>query len=314
MATVEEVARGVLASTGGTTDLVLASRWVAERYRQVAARARFRHLRHIGSVTLPASISAGTATATRGSATVAGNATAQAAWTPDVVGRWFRARTTWYEIVGVVGGELRLASEYAEETTAAAGYTIVARHVSLARDARHIGTMVHQRRHYPLEQPSLSRLNDLAPARTTVSGAGPTVASEVGLDEFGAKRFEFYPYNTSDEVILYIYWSHPPLLAPTDQVPPVVDEYILREGALIDAMRAEMVRALRAMPPQVEVAAVWRNDYRAQETKWDRYMIEASRHDRGVDDLELIFSSGLSRPGVGDIATARDHVLANWPR
>src|SRR5574342_657523 len=99
MATVEQVAREVLAAIDTQAGHLLAVQWVAERYRRLASRTRFRHLRRLGEVILPAAITAGTITTTQGSTTVTGDATAQAAWSNALVDRMLRASVAWYRIV-----------------------------------------------------------------------------------------------------------------------------------------------------------------------------------------------------------------------
>src|SRR5689334_14715466 len=96
--TVEEVARAALGAVDTAAGYILACQWVAERYSTLCSRTRFKHLRQVFEVVVPANISAGTVTTVVGSRQVVGDATASAAWTDALVGRHLRVFSTWYEI------------------------------------------------------------------------------------------------------------------------------------------------------------------------------------------------------------------------
>src|SRR3990172_1242469 len=131
--TVDDIARASLAAVGSNAGLFLVIGWASERYRQLTARIKPKHLRRIGEVVLPAPIDDGLATATRNADTVTGNATATAAWqaNPDVKdGNWyFRARRVGYRIPdGNPSGVLKLESPFSEVTSSAVAYKLVKRY------------------------------------------------------------------------------------------------------------------------------------------------------------------------------------------
>src|SRR3990172_5468700 len=96
--TAGEVARSALADLGDdSAGLLNVLRWVGERYSQLANR-RLKQLRQIGEVVIPAAVSAGTITIARGDERIVGDATAKAAWSSALAGRFFRTRGAWYEI------------------------------------------------------------------------------------------------------------------------------------------------------------------------------------------------------------------------
>lgn len=312
MPTVESAASGVLASIGPEPGIVLAARWVADRYVRIAARTRLRHLREVGELTVPGTVVAGTATFTRGSKIVTGNAAAQAVWKTTMVGRHVRARTTWYEIEGVAGATLHLRSAYAEATATGVAYTIAARVVTLDPRVRWLSTaVVLMRRRWPLERLSLEELDRVAPSRQRVSD-GASMYVEVGdrIDAEGqvAKALELYPYATNAELYHYVFTPVAPSLKIDDPLPPEVDEHVLVEGALIDAMRWRMAQAT-----DVNMAALWRNEYRAQETRWESTINDTYKADTASDDLTLILDRGGISGADRDIRTASDHVYARWP-
>lgn len=315
--TVEEVTRGVLAALNSSAGLLLTAKWVSDRYTRLAAKGRLRHLREVGELVVPAEIIAGTVTLTRGSAIVTGDATARAAWTPDVVGRSLRARTTWYEIAALTtDGELRLRSPFAETTVTAGAYKIVQRFSPLDERARWLGdVIVSMRTRRPLEPVSLEALDLEAPSRPSVYGSAATQWADAGRRVIGEKSLrvvELYPYSTGAELYHYILYPVAPELRFDDEVPLEVDPHVLHEGALIDAMRYEMARA--AQKGDVNGAALWRNEYRAQETRWERIMMDTFRADIAGDDLTFILTT-RDGPRTGrDIVSAQDEIHARAAR
>lgn len=315
MATVSDVARAVCATVDVSGGYLLAGKWVTDRYRELCSRSRFRHLRRIGELLLPADVAAGTITITRGSRTVTGDATAAAAWKPSHVGWSIRPRISWYEVESISGTTLVLRTAFAEDSVTASAYRLVQRYAFLDPSVRWLGDFVHMRRRGPVTRTSLAELDILAPSRPRVTG-GPELYAEVGeaVDANGqrAKQLELYPYCDQDELIHYVYYAEPPALTLEDLIPVSIDEHTLREGALIDAMRSKMVEADKA--GQVERAAFWRNEYRAQKTSWEQYILNAIKTDRGTDDVTFILQrAGYTAPSQ-DIVTARDQVIANWNR
>ena len=311
--TAEEVARSVLGAINTSANLLLAARWVSERYQKLCSRTRFRHLRTVKELLIPADIADGTAAFIRGSRVVAGDATARSVWDVRVVGRHIRAATTWYLVEEATAGELRLTVGFGETDTASA-YRVVPRHLTLDPQAKWLGDFVLMRRRRPLRNLTLSELDVLAPERQRITT--PDVWAEVGYgltaDGERARTVEMYPYCDDTELVHYVCWEQPEDLQYRDRIPAVIDAYVLKEGALIDAMRYEAAVAARA--GQIDAAAYWRNEYRAQATSWERDILEAIRGDKGVDDVTFI----MQRAGVPatemDIVTARDELFVRGAR
>lgn len=324
--TVEEVARQVLAAIDSDAGFLLACRWVADRYRQLCSRSRFRHLRQVGELALPAPLAStitptGTMSVTQGSVLMTStDPTTVAALTTVGVNalrdRWIRTRTIWMRIVDAqitaTTVTLHLEVPYSEVTNATAAYRIVQRFVPLAPNARWIAdTMVLMRRRTSIEMLSQVELDLRDPSRILVHGYGPTVWVEVGVDKDGNKLIEFYPYSNQAETVMYVYWTDPPFLQEKDSIPNDIDGYVLREGALIDAMRYEAAKAARAH--DTEASALWTNSYRSQSTQWERNVMEAIRTDRGADDITIMLRSIRQRyPGA--VVSAHDEVFTRAAR
>lgn len=313
MARVEDVANGALAQVGSRANILLAVQWVNERYREMVAKVRYKHLRQIGAVVIPGVVDDGTVSVTRGATEVAADAAALSAWALiPVEKRWLKVRSGWYEVVGIFTGFLQLASPWTEEDVSGAGYQMVQRYVPIDPRAKWLGDFTFTRRGKRLDPISQEELNILNPQRY-YSSIGPQVVSEfgIGLDAMGrqCRVFEFFPYSTEAETIHYVYWEEPQILRIRDELPVVIDEAVLKEGILINIMQWEMGQALQKLQP--EVAATWRNEYRAQTTLWEHRLKQAVRQDRGTDDLTFILGHANSGRMGSAITTARDAV---WER
>ena len=320
--TVDDAARSALAAAGSSADFLKAVDWASDRYRELTSRSRFRSLRTIGELSIPAVLSTGTVAATRGSKIVTGNAAAQAAWIAagDQAGRYFRTNRVWYRIgalvvTGAATAELRLESDYAEDSVTAAAYKIIQRYTRLDPRARHLGTFVWMRFGHALESLTLRESDIQFADRLTVTAGGPHFVIEVGTDTDGVRLVEIYPYPSRSELIHYVFWPHTPRLRPGDPLPEPIDPYALREGVLIDIYRYEMAKAIRA--GQIEQAALWRNEARAQVQSWEQAIRDANQADKGIDDVSFVLRAGTSRvdrmPFVNNSARSEIYWRGNRP-
>lgn len=313
--TCEDVARAALAACDNQIGIILACQWVSERVANVASRTALGQLRAIGAVRVPGVITAGTIDATLGSTAVTGDATAVAAWSPDMVGRYFSTTGgVWYEIASVeitsaTVKTLQLAVPFAETTVADGAYRVVARHVALIPEARRLGEFNHLGHGGRLDVWTQADMAERNPERQYWTG-GPLVVIDVGVNADGQRVVEFYPYAQDPEIIQYVYWKQPPLLQLKDHLPPYMDLYALKEGVLIDVYRYLASRAARLN--QLEVAAYYRNEMRTQETRWEAYVLQILAQDRGLEDAHFRVQSSLGLGNGGDIATARQHVYSTW--
>ena len=313
--TLEDIARELIATVDADAGYLLGVQWLVKRYGQLATRTKLRHLRQVGQLSVPAPVSAGTITATRGSQVITGDATATAAWSNELVGWHIRPRTNWYEIVGyqVVGGvgQLRLLNTYEEDTSTDGTYYAVLRWVPVDPEAAYLGNdFVFARRFTPpLKLRDYSILDATAPSRPLISG-GPGMVVEAPTRADGVKRVELYPYSSTSENYFYLYWRQVADLTADDVLPSTVPAWALIEGASIDLYRYKMAQAITAK--NNEAAAFWRNEMRTQETKWERYLIDMIGADRGQDDTSFLLQTAGFAGMPGDITTARQHIVAGW--
>lgn len=311
MATAEEVARSALQSVASDAGHLMALRWLSERFAQAVGVTRFRAMREVGEVRTVAEVTGGSVTIAAGAlGVVTGDATAQAAWAGLVLpGRFIRFGTEeeLYEIAAQDATSLRLKGDHVDGALTAGTYEIFARFYRLDERARFLGAFVHDRR--VLRMTNATSLDYVHPGRRLQSNR-MWAWSEAAPDFDGVKRVEFYP--TPDEALLvrYTFWPKPLEFTLKDQLPPFVDAWALREGVLIDVMRYKSAQAADA--GNIEAAAYWRNEYRAQETTWHRHMASMRQADAGSDDVEVLLLIGSSA-APSDIRTARDEVFTRLP-
>lgn len=312
--TLEQVARDVLASVNSQRNYLIAAQWTRNRIQELANASKLRAYRRTGELTLPAAYDTGTVDVTNGSNIVTGTATA---WTADLLKhRFLRVKRNWYAIESIDSAtQIRLKSDYTEDTGTGQSYELVKRYHELPRDTRAIGWFTYSTRFRALDPPmALHELDALEPERILVSDSGPWVWAEVGLDEESDNRLvEFYPPPDSARLLHYVYWVKPPDdMKHSDLVPEAFDLGLLKEGVLIDVMRAEAFDA--AARGEVDRAAFYRNEYRAQETRWEQKKKMLKAADSGADDAQFLLRTLSTRYNTAldrDISTAYDEV---WSR
>lgn len=319
MATFEDVARSALAAVDCDASYVLAAQWAVERYQQLSSRLRFRHLRELGSVTVPATYTTGTVTIARGGSTVTGVATA---WTKDLEGRFMRMRVNWYKVMQVPSAtSIVLNQQFSEDSVSAGTYHIVAKQVALDPEARWISNdLVHSRMRRPLDKLSMAEMDTKYPDRQMI-GPSPMAwcqtADIVNTDGKLCMAVEVYPYPTQAELLNYVFWKIPPAHKPEEEIPRVIDEYQLKEGVLVNVMQYVAAQCANPGSPKFDVnaAGYWRNEFRQQNTTWERVILDVGKQDRGVDDLTFILQMTRSHAGwYGGIHTASDEIYSRGRR
>lgn len=318
MATVDELARDVLASIATDVNALAAAKWIDNRYKEMVARIKFRHLRQVGELILPGIFDTGTIDATRASTAIAGTSTQ---FSTDITAAgdaeycFFRTRSAWYK-TSTAGSEtsLTLSSAFSEEDVDDGAFVIVKRHHPLASDARWVGEFYFTRLRRSLALVSLTELDMLFPSRI-LAGSNPTHVAQVGVDSDGYLMYEVYPPPVESEIIHYIYWKLPTDLTISSTLPAVIDPYTLKEGVLIDLYRYEKAAAIRK--GNVEQAGIWRNDENVQRGVWEKAISHAISTSRGSDDLSIILNMYPGMPmGGGEQRTAHDYISdnLNWGR
>lgn len=305
----QSVARQAVAQLGLDSGYELATQFVGQRYQEVCARAKFRHLRQFGQLFLPAPITAGTITLTLDTPTITLNAAALAAcrtnkfyqWPEGFTGLFFRPQIgiTWYRIARADDqtGTITLETPFAYDNSYLVGtnqltqanvtYYILPRYQLLDPTARQLGVFMVDYVFRPLEVVSEDQLNRMVPSRFLVSSYPQFVAElNSNLNVTGIpKQIEVYPYPTNSVTLHYTYWQTPPLLGYGDYLPPTIDPDIVRTGAKVDLANNAMGKAMRM--GELDKAAMYRNIANQEETRFEDKINRAVRNDRGPEDLKL---------------------------
>jgi hypothetical protein len=307
-ATVEETARHIAALTQTEDDILLVGQWIDARWKELAASNNLRMLLREGELFMVEPFTTGTVSATRDSKTISGVGTG---WTTGLVGRHIRVKSSWYAIAVVVSGtSLELETPYAEDTLSGSGYHIVQRRHRLAPDVRKLGVFTHMRLRRQLHVVHKQGLDITIPSRFSVNSV-PSWVAEVEADVDGVKRVEIYPFSNQTEIIHYVYWRVPPTLKFNDVLPDFIDIEAFREGVMVDVLRHKMHKAMEM--GQVEQAALWRNEFRAQETRWLReHRTRVMGQEQGSDDQEFILTREGAHPSGGQDRLINDAYSEIW--
>lgn len=295
MPTVEQLARHIAGITNSNEDLLLIGNWINARWKELANTSTLRALRRVGELRVAAVEATGTVAVTQGSKTVTGTGTA---FDTTHAGQEIVIRNTFYRIATVASStSLTLVNEYAGDTQTGANFHIVNRAHRLDKGIRKLGTFVHMRTRRALEVSSRDGLDLAAPSRFAMASV-PHWVSEATPDVDGVKRVEIYPYSSREEIYHYVYWAEPQDLGFDDPLPSFIDEEAFREGVMVDVYRNKMFRA--ADEGKENLTAFWRNEFRAQETRWlNTHKVRVMGQDDAMDDLEFILTTSRAHPRFG---------------
>lgn len=313
---VSEVARTVVANLGLDSGFELASQWVSQAYRELCARAKFRHLRQYGQLFLPAPIQSGSCTVTLNSPTVTLDATALAACQanqflgfPDgFTGLFFRPSvgTVWYRIAECsAAGVLTLETPYAQDnqflitsgsSQSGIAFYITQRYLELDPKARQLGVFVCDFMYRPLDMKSEDELNIFWSNRPWVWNY-PQWVAELNSNKNRTgypKQVELAPWPLQSTTLHYTYWETPEGLGWDDFVPPTIDPDILRTGAEVKACSNAAGKAIRM--GKLEEAAFWTNISNQRRTEFEQKVARGIRNDRGAEDLAFRLRRNGWRP------------------
>jgi hypothetical protein len=295
MATAGEIAREVINLVPNTPYLVCARKWVNARYSELLS-LHPSHLReNLGEVIIPGTYTTGTVAATRGSATVTGTGTTFAA---AHASRYIKISGNWHLISTQDSAtQLTLTNNFSEATVTASAFIIAPRLTTVVADARRFTGFTLARTNQRLDELSPQQFTRLYPQ--PVATGTPEYIIFHGVDSNNDHTVEVYPYPTNDELITFTYYAGPPTLTESTSIPDLLDPYILREGALIDAYTYAANAA--AQRNQIDTAAYFSNKSAQQRTVWQRLMRAAILDTTPTDHGAL-----LSRP-LHNLRNSRPH-------
>lgn len=309
MATLESVATKTLAQLGMDANLTLATSWARDRYTDLLSNCKLNQARKLGTLTVPANITAGTVSVTQNTTVVTGDATAAAAWPADISvneGWFIRLGTPWYRVVGRTALTLILETAFTESTVTDGTYVLKAREFVLPKAVKRLGLFSHQRYSHTMYPQPLHAVILADPARTIVDG-GPQTVVDLGAGLDGRKTIEVYPGSSTAETLDYIYWQTADHLANRDPLPITLDASQLEEGVKINAY--EWLGNRAASAGQMEAAQVYFNLRDRQRAVWQAVKRDLIRQDGAMDDITFV--AQRARPSdTRDIRTAEDYVWA----
>lgn len=329
MGTVQDTALQIIAATASDAGVQLAVNWLTQRYAEFCAHARVHQNRHYASLYAPSPITTSTVTTTLGSPSITFS-------TPPVdpvsgsqvsVQGWqIRVSIQWYFIIAhTAGGTAATLDSAYSEAQAGSGLscTILKRFLPVVDPAtRWVSSVIHQRRRKRLPYKEYDQFNAMYPGRSLV-GAFPWTWTEASryietldispiLGSSGQKFIEVYPYSSQQETYTYVYWTLPKVFAVGDSLPPEIDEYILREGVLVDVYRYKSEQW--ANKSNADMAGYYANREARQMTIWQQKIQEAQITDamyhRNIPVEFTLFSDagGYS----GDITNAHQWIVSEW--
>jgi hypothetical protein len=326
--TVADTALQIIAATASDAGIQLAINWLNQRYAEFCARARTNQNRRWGTVYVPSPITAVTVTATTGSNQVTFSAQPVDVVTGaniNPVGWHLRINVQWYFIIAGSGaGPYTLESDYSETAGTGLSCTLVERFIPVADPlCRWVSQVGHMRRRRKLNWKPYDQIQSQYTGRSLVTSSpwcwseaprfiGETDISPI-LGTSGQKFFEVYPPSSQQETYTYIYWTIPSTLSPTATLPPEIDEYVLREGVLVDVYRYK-AEQWAAKPNGDQMATYYANREARQMTIWEKKIQEAQVtdalfHNQVALDIDMFEERGGSQ---GDIETITQETILGW--
>jgi hypothetical protein len=327
-ATVLDTTLQIIAATASDAGVQLALNWLNQRYIELVARARMRQNRRYGTLYAPQPITLPTVAITTGTTAVTFSSIPKDPVTGNnvsVQGWHLRVNVTWYFVTAHTSGSTSatIESKFSDATATASAITLVQRFIPVPdANTRWISSVVHPRRRKRLRYKTGEQMNTAYPARTVV-GAFPwcwteaprfvdTLDISTVLGSTGQKFIEVYPPSNIAETYGFVYWNVPPSFVITDSLPPEIDEWVLREGVLVDVYRYKSEQwAAKGNP---EMAGFYTNKEMKQRVVWENAIQQAQVTDALFHPLVPIEIDMFTDSGEygGDITNAHDFIWSQW--
>lgn len=317
MATFEELARHAQGVTAVYPPLPLVVQWASRRVHELVGKRRTAIFRRRLELSIPAAVTAGAVTISRGSRTLTGDATAQAAWAalpatfPD--GWLVRPKAAWYKVAGKTATALTLLSDYAEDDVAATSYSLVEQYHKTPGVVQYDEfSFVLARIGLPLGFLSMSEMDAYFPQRWGLFMGGLALPGYVAEAEPAidyTKQVELYPYPSQSELITFSGWVEPPPFVYQDLLPFALDLYHILPGLEADlytwhAMQETTPEAARQQDMNEAARCL---------TRWEASKEQALIHIQGnrIQSFVLMKPGSKAQRPMHGIRTAYDEV---WSR
>ena len=326
--TIQDTALQIIAATASDAGVQLAVNWLNQRYAEFISRARMRQNRRYGALYAPIPVTALTVNATQGSAAIAFSTIPTDPTTGNHIslqGWHLRTSVTWYWITAHTSGQTTatLQTPFTDATGTALSSIILKRFLPITDPgARWVSSVGHPRRRKRLRFKPWEAFNSLYPARTAV-GAFPWCWTEaprfIGsldistvLGTTGQKFIEIYPPSNIVETYNYVYWNVPQVFAVGDSLPPEIDEWVLREGVLVDVYRYK--KSQWADKGNAVMADHFSKQEMLQMAVWEKaiqqaQVTDALYHNEIPVEIDMYTDAGEFS---GDITNAHDWIWSQW--
>lgn len=234
-ATLQEMAREVQLYSGMLTPILMAKRWVRDRYRKVCEKVLWSFKLGRNAFGTADIYSTGTVTLTLNSATVAGSGTT---WTSAMVGRQLKVNGYVFTIVTVPGTtSMTIDQVWLANTTASNTYSIVSAYITpTPTDFHAFYSVVDPTRAWKLQLAFNSKDLDRIDARRSSAGVPRLLANGV-YNASNIPTYELWPNPNSSNMYIYTYERRVPDLNDSDTPPAIIRSDTIVKGALADLAR-----------------------------------------------------------------------------
>lgn len=234
--TLQEMAREVNLYSSEVCPILLAQRWIRNRYRNICERVLWSFKLGRGTFGTPAAYSTGSVTMTNNSAAVAGSGTT---FTASMVGE--QLKVSGYVVTITVynsATSLTVDQNWLGATTAGLNYTICQAYITPTdTDFHAFYSVVDPVRSWKLHLGFNNSQLDRIDARRNSTGTPYVLANGVYNSNQKA-TFELWPHPLSQSQYMYTYERRlADLTASTDTPPAIITSDVLVNGALADLVR-----------------------------------------------------------------------------
>jgi hypothetical protein len=235
-ASLQEMAREVVMYSDGVCPILLAQRWVRDRYRKICDKHLWSFKVGRGAFGTSAVYNTGTITLTNGSATVTGSGTT---FTSGMVGRQLKVNGFIFTISAFASTtSITIDETWLGATAAGNSYTIVTAYITPTETDFHAYySVIDPSNNWKLHLGYDARILDRIDARRSSTGQPYIVAMAGVRNSSGDPMFEIWPHPTAQKMYTYTYERRVPDLTEADTPPTIIRSDILVKGALADLAR-----------------------------------------------------------------------------
>lgn len=235
-ATLTEMAREIHLYSAETCPILLAERWVRDRYRMVCEKSIWSFKLGRGAFASADEYATGTITLTNSSSTVLGSGTT---FTSAMVGRQLKTSGYVFTITAFNSStSVTIDQSWLGATTASLSYSIVQAYITPSDSDFHaFYSVVDPTNAWILRLGYNAKALDRIDARRSSTGTPRILANGVYTSATGVMKYELWPHPTALAQYMYTYEKRVADLSSSSTPPGVIRSDILVKGALADLAR-----------------------------------------------------------------------------